>query len=304
MSMNDNKAVLRTSHLTKFYGKQRGIDDINLEVKQGEVFGYLGPNGAGKTTTIRTLLDFIRPTRGAATIFGFDSRAGSVETRRRIGYLPGELSMYGNLTGDELLRYVASLRGGIDLSYAIELAKRMDCDLTRRLKALSHGNRQKIGLIQAFMHKPQLIILDEPTIGLDPLMQQEFYHLINEARTDGRTVFLSSHILPEVERVCDRVGIIRDGKLVAVETVETLKSRALRRLEIHFARAVPPEGFVSILGVQDVVVHDNMLSCTVIGSLDALVKAAARFEVVNIVSHEPSLEEVFLTYYGGGKSHA
>jgi ABC-2 type transport system ATP-binding protein len=304
MSMNDNNAVLRTSHLTKFYGKQRGIEDINLEVRQGEVFGYLGPNGAGKTTTIRTLLDFIRPTRGAATIFGFDSRAGSVETRRRIGYLPGELSMYGNLTGDELLHYVASLRGGIDLSYAIELAKRMDCDLTRRLKALSHGNRQKIGLIQAFMHKPQLIILDEPTIGLDPLMQQEFYRLINEARTDGRTVFLSSHILPEVERVCDRVGIIRDGKLVAVETVETLKSRALRRLEIHFARAVPPEGFVSIPGVQDVVVHDSMLSCTVIGSLDALIKAAARFEVVNVASHEPSLEEVFLTYYGGGKSHA
>ncbi len=302
--MSDNNTVLHTSHLTKFYGKQCGVEDISLEVRKGEVFGYLGPNGAGKTTTIRILLDFIRPTSGTATIFGFDSRAGSVETRRRIGYLPGELSMYGNLTGEELLRYVASLRGGVDLNYAIELAKRMDCDLTRRLKALSHGNRQKIGLIQAFMHKPQLIILDEPTIGLDPLMQQEFYRLINEARTDGCTVFLSSHILPEVERVCDRVGIIREGKLAAVETVETLKSRALRRLEIHFARAIPPEGFVSISGVRDIVVHDSMLSCTVIGSLDTLIKTAARFEVVNIVSHEPSLEEVFLTYYGGSKSHA
>lgn len=304
MTMNDNNIVLKTSHLTKYYGKQCGVEDINLEVRRGEVFGYLGPNGAGKTTTIRTLLDFIRPTRGTATIFGFDSRADSVETRHRIGYLPGELSMYGNLTGDELLRYVASLRGGVDWNYAIELAKRMDCDLTRRLKALSHGNRQKIGLIQAFMHKPQLIILDEPTIGLDPLMQQEFYRLINEARTDGRTIFLSSHILPEVERVCDRVGIIRGGRLAAVETIETLKSRALRRLEIHFARAVPQEGFTSIPGVRDVVVHDSMLNCTVVGSLDALIKTAARFEVVNIVSHEPSLEEVFLTYYGGGKSHA
>jgi ABC-2 type transport system ATP-binding protein len=302
--MNDNNTVLFTSHLTKYYGKQCGVEDVNLEVKKGEVFGYLGPNGAGKTTTIRTLLDFIRPTRGTATIFGFDSRAGSLETRRRTGYLPGELSMYGNLTGDELLRYVASLRGGIDLKYAIELANRMDCDLTRRLKALSHGNRQKIGLIQAFMHKPQLIILDEPTIGLDPLMQQEFYHLIDEARTGGRTVFLSSHILPEVERVCDRVGIIREGRLAAVETVETLKSRALRRLEIHFARAIPPEGFTSIPGVRDVVVRDSVLSCTVIGSLDALIKTAARFEVINIVSHEPSLEEVFLTYYGERKSNA
>jgi ABC-2 type transport system ATP-binding protein len=302
--MNDNNAILNTSHLTKFYGKQCGIEDINLEVRKGEVFGYLGPNGAGKTTTIRTLLDFIRPTRGTATIFGFDSRLGSVETRRRIGYLPGELSMYGNLTGDELLHYVASLRGSTDLTYATDLAKRMDCDLTRRLKALSHGNRQKIGLIQAFMHKPQLIILDEPTIGLDPLMQQEFYRLISEARNDGRTVFLSSHILPEVERVCDRVGIIREGRLAAVETVETLKSRALRRLEIHFARAVPPEDFVSVPGVRDVVVRDSILSCIVVGSLDMLIKTAARFEVVNIISHEPSLEEVFLTYYGESKSHA
>jgi ABC-2 type transport system ATP-binding protein len=302
--MNDNNAILNTSHLTKFYGKQCGIEDINLEVRRGEVFGYLGPNGAGKTTTIRTLLDFIRPTRGTATIFGLDSRLGSVETRRRIGYLPGELSMYGNLTGDELLHYVASLRGGTNLAYATDLAKRMDCDLTRRLKALSHGNRQKIGLIQAFMHKPQLIILDEPTIGLDPLMQQEFYRLISEARNDGRTVFLSSHILPEVERVCDRVGIIREGRLAAVETVEALKSRALRRLEIHFARAVPPEVFLSIPGVRDVVVRDSILSCIVVGSLDMLIKTAARFEVINIVSHEPSLEEVFLTYYGESKSHA
>lgn len=303
MSKNNN-TVLNTSHLTKFYGKQCGIEDVSLEVKRGEVFGYLGPNGAGKTTTIRVLLDFIRPTRGTASIFGFDSRLGSIETRRRIGYLPGELAMYANLTGNELLRYVANLRGGIDLTYATELAKRMDCDLTRHLKALSHGNRQKIGLIQAFMHKPQLVILDEPTIGLDPLMQQEFYRLISEARNDGRTVFLSSHILPEVERVCDRVGIIREGKLVAVETVETLKSRALRRLEIHFAGVIPQDSFVSVPGVRDVMVTDNTLTCTVIGSLDALIKTAARFEVVNIISHEPSLEEVFLTYYGGSNSNA
>lgn len=174
----------------------------------------------------------------------------------------------------------------------------------RHLKTLSHGNRQKIGLIQAFMHKPQLIILDEPTIGLDPLMQQEFYHLIEEARNEGRTVFLSSHILPEVERVCDRVGIIRSGKLAAVETVESLKSRAVRRLEVHFAGTVLQESFSSVPGVRDVVVTDSVLKCIVVGSLDALVKTAARYEVVNIVSHEPSLEEVFLTYYGGDKQNA
>jgi ABC-2 type transport system ATP-binding protein len=302
--MENRDLVVSTSNLTKYYGKQCGIEAINLEVRKGEVFGYLGPNGAGKTTTIRILLDFIRPSIGSANLFGFDSRIGSVETRRRIGYLPGELSMYGNLTGHQLLQYVSSLRGNVELEYAIELAKRMDCDLTRHLKTLSHGNRQKLGLIQAFMHKPQLIILDEPTIGLDPLMQQEFYRLIEEARNDGRTVFLSSHILPEVERVCDRVGIIRAGKLAAVETVETLKSRAVRRLEIHFARKVPPESFTSIAGVRDVVVSDSNLKCIVIGSLDALIKTAAHYEVVNIVSHEPSLEEVFLTYYGGGNPHA
>jgi ABC-2 type transport system ATP-binding protein len=302
--MNQSDFVISTSELTKYYGKHCGIEAINFEVKKGEVFGYLGPNGAGKTTTIRILLDFLRPSNGSAAIFGLDSRRDSIETRKRIGYLPGELSMYGNLTGLELLRFVANLRGGVDLAYALEHAKRMDCDLTRRLKTLSHGNRQKIGLIQAFMHRPELIILDEPTIGLDPLMQQEFYHLIEDARNEGRTVFLSSHILPEVERVCDRVGIIRSGKLAAVETVETLKSRAIRRLEIHFARNVSPEGFAAITGVQDLIINDNILKCTVVGSLDALVKSAARYEVVNIISHEPSLEEVFLTYYGGGNPHA
>lgn len=302
--MNENPDIIRASGLTKFYGKHRGIENIDLEVRRGEVFGYLGPNGAGKTTTIRILLDFIRPTRGSLNILGLDSRRDSVEVRRRTGYLAGELSMYGNLTGDELLRYVASLRKGIDHDYMTQLAKRLDCDLTRQIKTLSHGNKQKVGLIQAFMHRPELIVLDEPTTGLDPLVQQEFYRLIAEARADGRTIFLSSHVLPEVERVCDRVGIIREGKLAAVETVETLKSRAVRRLDIHFAHAVPQQSFSAIAGVRDVVVRDSVLTCTVIGSLDALIKAAARFEVVNIVSHEPSLEEVFLTYYGESAKNA
>ena len=295
--MTDNDYIIHTEGLTKLYGKQRGILDINLDIERGEVFGYLGPNGAGKTTTIRTLLHFLFPTRGRASIFGLDIRQKSLETRRRIGYLPGELDVYDNLTGAELLEFLSHLRGGVDWKYVEELAARLDYDLSQRIKTLSHGNRQKVGLIQAFMNKPELLILDEPTIGLDPLMQQEFYRLIGEVKAEGRTAFLSSHIMPEVERVCDRVGIIREGQLIAVEDIDVLKARAIRRLEIHFATPVLPEQFSNIPGVRDVQVHDNVLTCTVAGELDALVKAAAQHQVVNVISHEPSMEEIFLAYY-------
>lgn len=295
---------IHTEGLTKFYGKQRGVLDVNLDVQQGEVFGYLGPNGAGKTTTIRILLDFIHPSRGRATILGLDTHQKSCEIRGRIGYLPGELALYDKLTGAELLRYVSHLRGGVDWKYVEELAVQLEYDLSQRIRSLSHGNKQKLGLLQAFMHKPELLILDEPTIGLDPLMQQEFYRLITEAKGEGRTVFLSSHIMPEVERVCDRVGIIREGQLIAVENIEALKARALRRLEIHFATPVPQEAFADVAGVRDVSVQNSILSCTVVGTLDALVKAAAQFEVVNLISHEPSLEEIFLAYYSGDDDNA
>lgn len=302
--MNSNDIIIKTSELTKFYGKRLGIQEINLEVKRGEVFGYLGPNGAGKTTTIRTLLDFIRPTHGSATIFGMDIKRRSVDIHRRIGYLQGELELYGNLTGEDLLKYLGNLRGGLDWKYVRELAARFECDLTRKIKSLSHGSKQKIGLLQAFIHKPELLILDEPTNGLDPLMQHEFYHLLEEIRDEGHTTFLSSHILPEVEKVCDRVGIIRQGRLVTVETIEMLKSHAFRQMEIHFAETIPEDKFTAITGVRDVLVHDSILTCNVTGSLDALVKVAAQFEVVNIISHEPTLEEIFLTYYGEGKNDA
>ena len=304
MGANISPVVIRTSGLTKDYGKQRGIIDVNLEVKRGEVFGYLGPNGAGKTTTIRILLDFIRPSRGTASIAGLDCRRDTVAIRRRVGYLSGELGLYGNLTGEELLRYVANLRGGIDWGYVILLAGRLECDLSRKIRTLSHGNKRKVGLIQAFMHKPELLILDEPTTGLDPLMQHEFYRMLDEAKAAGQTVFLSSHIMPEVEKVCDVVGIIRLGKLIAVESIGTLKERALRGLHIEFARPVPKADFASIPGVRDVVVQDSTLDCTVIGTLDALVKTAARYEVLNIVTHEPSLEDVFLAYYNEESQNA
>ncbi|MFY9812750.1 MAG: ABC transporter ATP-binding protein [Dehalococcoidales bacterium] len=300
----NNDVVINTARLTKYYGKQLGIAEVDLTVNRGEVFGYLGPNGAGKTTTIRTLLDFIRPTGGSAAIFGLDARQGSVAIHRRVGYLNGELSLYDDMTGEQLLRYLGNLRGGLDWQYVKELAARFQCDLPRRIQGLSLGNKQKLGLLQAFMHKPELLILDEPTNGLDPLMQHEFYDLLAETKKEGRTIFLSSHILPEVEKVCDRVGIIRQGKLITVETIESLKSHSIRQLEIHFAAPVPANKFTNIPGVRDIVIRDNLLTCTVVGSLDALVKTAARFEVANIISHEPSLEDIFMTYYNGGKNDA
>jgi len=300
----DNNAIIHTSGLTKYYGKQRGMVDISLDVRRGEVFGYLGPNGAGKTTTIRTLLNLIRPTRGIATIFGMDIQRKGLEVRRHTGYLPGELKLYDNLTGAEMLRYLGHLSGGVDWAHVENLATRLDCDLLPPIRSLSHGNRQKIGLIQAFMNTPDLLILDEPTIGLDPLMQQEFYRLVSETKAQGRTVFLSSHIMPEVEHICDRVAIIREGRLVTVEDIDNLKARSIRRLEIHFAGPVSQEKFTEISGVKDVSVHDSVLTCTVVGELDALVKAASQARVVNIISHEPSLEEIFLDYYNEEESIA
>ncbi len=290
--------VLRTEALTKFYGRDRGIVDVDVEIRPGEVFGFLGPNGAGKTTTIRLLLDLIRPTSGRAILFGLDGHRDSLAIRRRVGYLPGELRLYDSLSGRELLDYFGHLRGRPARGFDTELAERLDCDLTREIKTLSHGNRQKLGLIQALMSRPEFLILDEPTLGLDPLIQHEFFRLLDEARAAGQTVFLSSHNLPEIERACDRVGIIREGRLLAVERVSDLKARALRRLEIRFGGDVGETVFEALPGIRQVTVEDGLLRCEVVGSLDALMKAASRFEIVNVTSREPSLEEVFLAFYG------
>lgn len=290
--------IIQTEQLTKYYGEARGIIDVDLTVNEGEVFGFLGPNGAGKSTTIRTLLDLIRPTRGHARIFGLDSHANALAIHARVGLLPGDLALYPRLTGAENLHYMANLRGGVDWKFVKELAERLDSDLNRQVKAYSSGNRQKIGLIQAFMHKPELLVLDEPTSGLDPLVQQEFYKLVREAVANGQTVFLSSHILPEVERVCDRVGIIREGRLVTVEKVSAMKERALRHLDIVFDGPAPAAAFESLPGVRDVTSVNSHLSCTVAGALDPVIKEAARHTVINLVSREPNLEEIFLTFYG------
>ncbi|MBI2918311.1 MAG: ABC transporter ATP-binding protein [Chloroflexi bacterium] len=291
-------AVVRLQGLTKYYGKHLGVRDLDLEVQRGAVFGYLGPNGAGKTTTIRLLLDFLRPTSGRAWVLGHDAQKESPEVRRRVGYIPGEPALYKNLTGQDFLAYAASLRGGVDWSSIRSLAQRLDCDLSRPIGTLSRGNRQKIAVVHAFMHNPEVLFLDEPTSGLDPLMQQEFNSIVREARAAGQTVFLSSHILSEVEELCDQVGIIRSGQLVKVESVAALKARALRSLDIEFGGPVPQGEFVGLKGVSDVTVTDSHLHCKVTGALDPLVKAAARYQVVNIVTHQPSLEEIFLAFYG------
>src|SRR5450756_26514 len=292
-------SAVRLEMMTKSYGKNRGVADLDLEVEPGCVFGFLGPNGAGKTTTIRVLLDLIRPTSGRALVFGLDSRRESMAIRRRSGYLPGELSLYGRLTGDETLRYFANLRGGADPGSMRTLCERLDFDAGKKVADLSTGNKRKLGLIQALMHRPELLILDEPTAGLDPLVQHEFYHLVEEAREAGQTVCLSSHNLPEVQRV-------REGQLVAVEDVAALTGRAVREVEVTFAAPVPAAAFEAVQGVTSVTANGagsgpagaETLRLTVSGSLDATVKMLARYEVVTMTSREPDLEDVFLTFYG------
>ncbi|WP_433242521.1 ATP-binding cassette domain-containing protein [Streptosporangium sp. CA-135522] len=289
-------SVVKTEGLTKFYGGRRGLEDLDLEIRPGEVFGYLGPNGAGKTTTIRLLLDVIRPTRGRATVLGADPRDARV--RGRIGYLPGELALEGREKARDYLAFVAAVRGGVPGHRIETLAERLEADLAVPMGKLSKGNKQKVGLIQAFMHEPEFLILDEPTSGLDPLVQQEFLAMVREARAAGRTVLMSSHVLAEVEDVADRVGILRGGRLVAVEDVSALREKAVRRVEFHFDAPVPREAFENLPGVRDLRVVGASVRCTIDGRPDALVKAAAGFTVVHMVSAEPDLEEIFLTYYG------
>lgn len=289
--------VIETRRLTKSYGGRRGLDGLDMEVQAGEVFGFLGPNGAGKTTTIRILLDLIRPTSGEARVLGTDPREGGAALRRRLGYLPGDFIVDGGQSSRDLLTHLGHLRGDVPRQRIAELAERLGLDLRVRIRSLSKGNRQKVGIIQAFMHDPELLVLDEPTSGLDPLLQQTFLDLVREAKANGQTVFMSSHVLSEVQQSADRVGIIRDGRMIAVEAVETLRRRAVRRVEVHFDQPVPAEAFADLDGVTDARVDGAVLRCRLAGRADALIKAAARYPVEGIVVEEPDLEELFLTYY-------
>ncbi|MFL5727074.1 MAG: ABC transporter ATP-binding protein [Chloroflexota bacterium] len=297
-------AIIETEKLTKSYGSHRGIIDIDLIVSEGEAFGFLGPNGAGKTTTIRTLLDNIRPTAGRALIFGIDTTVDPIAIHRRIGYLPGEFALYDKLTGGQTIEYFANLRGGVDAAYQAQLIERLDLDTGRKFKEYSKGNKQKVGLIVALQHRPDLLMLDEPTSGLDPLVQQTFYEVIREAKAEGRTIFLSSHILSEVEKTCDRVAIIREGELVKVDRVEALRDLAHHQVELRFSGDVPLGAFTVLAGVSDAVADGNVLRMRVSGSITPVVREAANYELLDFVSREPSLEETFLAQYGRGTAEA
>jgi beta-exotoxin I transport system ATP-binding protein len=289
--------VIVASRLSKDFGAGRGLFGLDLEVGRGEVFGFLGPNGAGKSTTIRLLLDLIRPTAGSARVLGLDPRSDSVEIRRRVGFLPGDLALYPKVTGRAMLDYLAELRGGVDREVRDSLAERFNADLDRPIRHLSTGNRQKLGLIQAFMHEPELLILDEPIAGLDPLVQQSFHALLGEVAAQGRTVFLSSHTLSEVERVTDRLAILRQGRLVVVDSLDNLRKVAVQRLEIEFGEPVDGTKFRALPGVKDVQASGQTLTVSFEGSADAVVKAAAAHEVRAIRPREDDLEAIFLRYY-------
>lgn len=300
-------SMIATEALTKTYGDARGIDDVTLMVEGGEIFGFLGPNGAGKTTTIRTLMGLLRPSSGRATIAELDCWSEATAVKRIVGYLPSEFSFDPGLTGGQILTYLGNLRGGVDQTHLRRLVERLELDLSKRFKEYSRGNKQKVGLVQAFMHRPRLLVLDEPTGGLDPLNQQTFYDLAREAHSDGATIFLSSHILPEVEHICQRVGIIREGQLVMVDEVAKLKDLKQRVVEVTFADDPSPEWFSGLPGVGEVTptAGDHTLRLTVQGDLREILQVAARHDATNLVAHEPSLEEIFLRYYADdGKAPA
>ena len=290
-------AAINAQGLTKDYGGERGLFDLDLEVAEGEVFGYLGPNGAGKSTTIRLLMGFIHATRGSASILGLDSIRDSVAVKRLVGYMPGELPQFGGLRGRDIAGHFGALRGGVDQARVKEITERLDLDLGLKYRQYSTGNKRKLGILLAFMHRPRVLILDEPSSGLDPLNQQEFFKLVKEAKVAGATVFLSSHVLSEVEHVCERVGIIRRGKLVKVARLEDLHEIRVRRVEVEFAGDAQPQLFAALTGVENVESNHHRVSFTVRGSFEPVADVLAGHHIVNLASHEPTLEETFLAYY-------
>ncbi|PKQ18855.1 MAG: ABC transporter [Actinobacteria bacterium HGW-Actinobacteria-8] len=289
--------AIEVERLTKVFGSFTAVKDVSLVIEPGEIFGFLGPNGAGKSTTIRAVLDLIRPTSGSCRVLGLDSRKDAVEIRRQLGFLPSDLALYPRLTGLQTLQFLANLRGGVDWGWVDTLTARFDAELSKKVGELSSGNRQKIGLIQAFMHRPQVIILDEPITGLDPLVQLEFHHLMREHADEGNTVFLSSHTLSEVERVADRVGFIRRGRLIAVEAMSDLQDKALRRITLEFPEPVTVTAFRGIEGVRDVIVEGASVTAQYEGSMAPLLKVATSYDVLSVSSATVDLDEMFLEFY-------
>jgi ABC-2 type transport system ATP-binding protein len=297
-------AIITSEGLTKWYGSTRGIENVSFTVNEGEIFGFLGPNGAGKTTTIRLLMGLLRPSGGRASIGGHDTWSESVAVKRVVGYLPSDPQLDSDLTGGQLIEYFANLRGGVDKQYVKSLVDRFELDTRKRFRDYSRGNKQKVGIVQAFMHHPKLLVLDEATSGLDPLNQQEFNKLLFESRDRGGAVFLSSHILPEVEQVCERVGIIRDGALIQVDTVASLRDLRQHEVTLTFPAPVAADAFATVAGVRSATADGNTVKLIVSGDLGAVVRAAADYNATNLVTHEQSLEEVFLRYYNDAQPAA
>ena len=293
--------AIETEKLSVYYGRHLGILDVDLRIEEGEVFGFLGPNGAGKTTTQRVLMDVIRPTAGAARMFGKDCQKEGVAARDRVGYLPGELSLYENMKASQFFKMYFSLqKSNTDRRYWQTLAERLDLDTSRKIRELSRGNKQKVGVVAAFMSKPDLLILDEPTSGLDPLVQQTVMELVREANQAGSTVFFSSHILSEIQAVCDRVGIIREGQMVATERVEDMTRQQFKRLRINFAIMPPADAFTQE-GVKEITRDEQGALLEIRENLDQVIKTAAPFGITDIETIPVTLEEIFLAYYGKGK---
>ena len=305
MTRSEHDAVVRTEGLGKTFGRTTALTGLDLAVTAGEVFGYLGPNGAGKTTTLRLLMGMLRPSTGRAEILGRDSWRNAVAVHRTVGYLPGEPFLYEKLTGRQHIQYIAALRGQADDGRAVALADRLDLDLRRPARALSKGNRQKLALVLAMMSRPPVLILDEPTSGLDPIVQQEFQTLVREHTAEGGSVLLSSHVLGEVERVADRIGVLRAGRLVAVERIDSLRAKSLHHVSARFGDDVSAAEFTGIPDVRELVVQDRSLTCKAPQTaLDALLKQIASHPVVDLGCAEAELEETFLTYYGSAPEPA
>lgn len=292
------KDAIKIKGLKKNFGRTQALRGLDFTVAKGEVFGFLGPNGAGKTTTIRCLMDFISPDSGEVKVLGLDAHKDTVALKAKIGYLPGNVRLHGNWTGKEHVAFVESIRGKSDR--AQEIADRLELDLSKKFKNLSSGNKQKLGLVLALMHEPELLIMDEPTVGLDPLLQNEIYKLLEELKEKGTTIFFSSHNLPEVEKVCDKVGIIKDGKMVSVETIKGLASKRLHRVEVRFAKKVKKAEF-EFDGVEDVVEITDGLAFNVGGDLNPVLKKLATYSVTDLTISHADLEEIFLRFYEKGK---
>ena len=288
--------VIEIKNLTKNYGKSRGIIDLSFNVEEGEIFGFIGPNGAGKSTTIRTLLSLIYPTSGSATIFGKDCVEFGPEIKKEIGYLPSEVFYYDKMKVKDLLKYSASFYKKDCTKRINELAEIMDLDLNRKIDDLSYGNKKKVGIVQGLLHEPKLVILDEPTGGLDPLMQQKFFDLLKDENKKGTTVLFSSHILGEVQRLCDRVAIIKEGKLIKLEKISTLKDNNHKKFKIEAKDAINKELF-NINGISKFEVEENIVSFLFRGDINVITKKIADLQIQNLWIEEPSLEEIFMHYY-------